>query len=275
MYKAMHQSMRDSDKLANLSDFAFRVWEMGCVASDLTGRITANPKRFWARAMPMVPFDEAKYLAAFKELKGLVHFYDVDGKPYMVFHDHEEHNKGAKNLRNIRPDCPPPPPNLCYCVTYSKEEEGGASADGTADATADGTAGVPFRSSPVHVLGLEGVQGEPFSPTSPEAMIMGLLERAHCPTKPETQRRYAKAWITNKGFQYVEQACSDPFCKGKDVLAINDRFFRDPKPGKGSSGPKRKVHDPACQKCAGTGRRLNPVTNAEMDCSTCVREVAV
>src|SRR6188768_1338758 len=102
MYKAMHQSMRDSEKLANLSDFAFRVWEMGCVASDLTGRITANPKRFWAQAMPLCPFDQTKLTMAFNELQDarLVHRYDVDGKPYMVYHDHDEHNKGTKNLKN-------------------------------------------------------------------------------------------------------------------------------------------------------------------------------
>lgn len=128
MYKAMHQSMRDSEKLANLSDFAFRVWEMGCVAADLTGRITANPKKFWAQAMPLVAFDEQKYASAIAELKDLVHFYAVEGRPYMVYHDHDEHNKGTKNLKNLRPSCPPPPPTLCYCIVYTPKEDGGVAS---------------------------------------------------------------------------------------------------------------------------------------------------
>jgi len=125
MYKAKEQSIRDSEKLANLSDFAYRVWDMALTASDLVGRITARPKKLWAQAMPLIPFDEARYTAALEELKRekLVHPYAVEGKEYMVFHDHEDHNKGLKNLRNLRASCPPPPPSLCYCIVYTKDEE--------------------------------------------------------------------------------------------------------------------------------------------------------
>lgn len=125
MYKAMHQTMRSSEKLAELTDFAFRVWEMGVVASDVVGRITANPRKFHAEAFPLLKYEEAKLLAAFNELKAtkLAHFYDVDGKPYMVFHDHDEHNKSSKNLKHSKTKTPPPSTSLCYCVTYTKEEE--------------------------------------------------------------------------------------------------------------------------------------------------------
>ena len=86
--------MRSSEKLGELSHFAFRVWTMGLVASDIVGRITANPRTFHVEAMGMLDYQEAPLLAAFNELKALnlCHFYEVNGKPYMVFHDHDEHN---------------------------------------------------------------------------------------------------------------------------------------------------------------------------------------
>ena len=129
MYKAMHQSMAHSEKLAALSDFAHRVWTCGVVAADMVGRITAIPVVFHAKAFPLILCDREKIKAAFEELKAakLCHFYEVEDKPYMVFHDHDEHNKTARNLRNIRPSCPPPMPGLCYCVVYTPKEEGDSS----------------------------------------------------------------------------------------------------------------------------------------------------
>lgn len=274
MYKAMHQSMRDSEKLANLSDFAFRVWEMGCVASDLTGRITANPKKFWAQAMPLVNFDEAKYAAAIAELKGLVHFYEVDGKKFMVFHDHDEHNKGTKNLRNIRPSCPPPPPNLCFCVVYTKKEEGGVPAVPTADGTADSTAGVQ---DPVPVLvhvPLPEKNPEQF-PDSPESRLVRLALKAKLIFASERQlRTHISGWLADKGFQYLESLLMNDAIRGKDVFWVHETYFKPQKNGKAPPGARRKVINPKCDKCHGKGRRPNPITGGEMDCG-CVREVAV
>lgn len=145
MYKAMHQCMRESEKLADISDFAFRTWEMGVVASDVTGRITAKPRLFHAQAYPLVKADEAKVAAALKELEdaSLAHRYEVDGKSYLVFHDHDEHNKTMKNLRSQRPECPPPPPNLCYCVTYREGEEVGDPVEAEQGAENSPVEGVP------------------------------------------------------------------------------------------------------------------------------------
>jgi hypothetical protein len=151
MYKAMHQTMRSSEKLAELSDFAYRVWSMGLIASDVVGRITANPRTFHVEAIPMQPYEEAKILVAFNELKklNLCHFYEANGKPYMVFHDHDEYNKASKNLRHSKSKTPPPPPSLCFCVTYTREEEDqGATTVATVVPTVVATTDVHV---PVHV----------------------------------------------------------------------------------------------------------------------------
>jgi len=160
MYKALHQSIRSSEKHAELSDFAERVWTRGLVAADMLGRLTANPMKFHAEAMPMLPYDEARVRAAFDELKKtrLCHFYDVDGKQFMVFHDHDEHNKGGKNLKyQNRSKIPPPSSMLCYCITYSKDEEStDASADGSAVASANVHVHVPVHVQSEDKRGLIG-----------------------------------------------------------------------------------------------------------------------
>lgn len=282
MYKALNESIRDSDKLAELSDFAYRCWNQGLATSDMTGRISSRPKKFWAHAMPLVEYAESKFEGALKELqdKRLVHFYAVEGKQYMVYHEHDEHNRGTKNLRNIHPDCPPPPPDLCYCITYAKGEET-PTADGTAVPTADGTAGVPFLSVPVPVLVLvpEGVQGEPtpepLIPTSPEGQLIKAAEQQRIIAKPETLRRYVTGWISDRGFEGAQKAVMDPWSRGKDILSVHDRFFRVNANGNGKNGHgppawKPKRADPDCKGCDGKGRKKNPITDKEMDCS-CVR----
>lgn len=281
MYKALDQSIRDSEKLAEVSDFAYRVWNQGLATSDMMGRISASPKKFWAHAMPHVQFDQQKIEAAMKELedKRLVHFYVVDEKKYMVYHNHDEHNKGIKNLKYQKVECPPPPSSLCYCIGYAKSEEleetaGDVSAVASAVPTADATVYVHSPSpspSLVHVTVPEGVQGEP-NPTSPEAQLIGVAEQQRVIAKPDTLRRYVTGWISDKGFEFVQKSLMDPWSRGKDVLSIHDRFFRVNGNGKNHGPPlsKLKKPDPGCTNCGGSGRRDNPATRGKMDCG-CLR----
>lgn len=237
MYKAMHQSMRSSEKLAELSDFAFRVWSMGVVASDMVGRITANPKKFFAEVFPMLAYDQAKIMAAFEELKAtkLAHFYEVDDKPYMVFHDHDEHNKGTKNLSNLKPVCPPPMQSVCFCVAYTKKEEGdSSSAVRTADGTADVTAGVyvpPPVLVPVHVSeGAGGVEeGEtwPPMPATTKGNLWKLFKKAHITGTPSQLRQFFEAWYAQAGPQRLEQILMERRIVGKDVFAVQKWYFND------------------------------------------------
>lgn len=223
MYKAMHQSMRSSEKLAELSDFAFRVWEMGVVASDMVGRISATPRKFHAEAMPLVAFDEAKTRAALAEIfrLNLAHHYEAEGKPYMVFHDHDEHNKSAKNLRNVRSVVPPPPPGLCYCITYARDEE-----DQTTVPTVVPTVEPTIEALPAsdQVLAEKGeFDGERTRP-----VIRHLYQRAKeakVAGRKDTLISYIESWVARTDAQRVEQNLMDPWSRGKTILEIQEHFF--------------------------------------------------
>lgn len=241
MYKALDQSIRDSDKLAELSDFAYRVWAQGLAASDMVGRLTASPKKFWAQAMPLIPYDEAKIKAAFVELKSLIHFYEVDGKPYMVFHEHEDYNKGTKNLKYQHPSkIPPPSPSLCYCVAFTKQEEGGGSSNGrykdpvTADVTAVPTASVHVPSHvPVHVHvpeedgGVEEGEEWPPLPATPRGHLWKLFGKAKITGTLAQRRQYFEAWLAQAGAQRLEQILMEPRVIGKDVFVLQRWYFND------------------------------------------------
>ncbi len=249
MYKAMHQSMRSSEKLAELSDYAYRVWSMGVVASDMVGRISATPRKYRAEAIHILPFEEARVRAAFNEMEALklVHRYTVDGKPYFVFHDHDDHNKGTKNLRNLKPVCPPPVSNLCFCVAYAQNEENGSSNQGltpdreqklkelerrssavpTADGTADGSAGVyvPVHvpvSVPVPVQ--EGVVGGGKAKNgTTEAHIVSAWNRGPgFPISHPAGQKLIKAFIdSGVSPQACEEAVSNqPQCKGRKLWEV-------------------------------------------------------
>lgn len=276
MYKALHQTIRSSEKHAALSDYAERIWTRGLVAADMVGRLTANPKKFHVEAIPMLPYDEGKIIAAFKELEAvnLCHFYKVDGKPYMVFHEHDEHNKAARNLRNIKGSYPPPEPSVCPCVMYTKYEGEESTVVPTIVPTIVRTTASPILSSLVPDLVPEGVQGEP-KPTqsSPEGLLTRLALDAKVIHASERQlRTHIAGWLADKGFQFCEGLLMNPAVRGKDVFWIHEQYFKTPKNGKSPPGLKKKVHDKSCLKCSGSGRRLNPATMSEMDC-TCVKEI--
>jgi hypothetical protein len=237
VYKAMHQSIRSSEKLAELSDYAYRVWSMGVVAADMVGRITANPRKFFAEVFPLLEYEEARLLAAFNELKTtkLAHFYEVDGKPYMVFHGHDEHNKGTKNLRNLKPVCPPPMQSACYCIAYTMNEEGdSASAVPSAVPSADGSTGV-YVPSPVLVPvpvsegdgGVEEGGTWPPMPATPKGLLWKLLKKAHITGTPSQLRQSFEGWYAQVGAQRLEQILMDPKIRGVDVFAVQKWFFND------------------------------------------------
>lgn len=243
MYKALDQSIRDSEKLAEVSDFAYRVWNQGLATSDMAGRIPAAPKRFWAHAMPLVEYDEQRILAAIQELaaKRLVHLYEADGKRYMVYHEHEDHNKGMKNLRNVHPACPPPPQNLCYCVTYAAGEEA-ASADATAVPTAEPSTGVPLSLlfSPVHVPvpvpAQEGVQGEKRPPIEADSWVFSMvkvLKSRGCPNKDETIRTWVNTISGRLGRQRSEELFRFGNVANMPVTEIYDNNCKEVKGGNG------------------------------------------
>lgn len=150
MYKALDESVSTSEKLASISDFAFRVWACGLARADIMGRIDAKLRQFRALVVPLVACDDAKVEAAVQELgtAGLLHLYNVAGHRYAIYHDHDAYNVGLRNLVNQRSKCPEPPTGLCRCIrppslTLSSpkgEEKIGEEKRGTVQRPLDGRA---------------------------------------------------------------------------------------------------------------------------------------
>lgn len=124
MYKAWHDTIPCNEKVNELSDWAFRLWAMGLAAADWFGRIPVDPKKFKAVAIPMLKAGVKKMEKAFAELDDakLLHFYEVKGKRYAVFHEFQLHNRTKGNFKNPKPKSPPPP-KVCDCIEFYKEED--------------------------------------------------------------------------------------------------------------------------------------------------------
>lgn len=127
MYKQIHESIKGSDKLNSISDAALRVWLFALAQSDSYGRYEGSAKKIKALAMPLYECSDKRVDEAITELSrqdiGLIHVYLADNKPFIVFHDHDQHNKGLSNLRYRKPDYPTPPSGLCKCVKFDPSEK--------------------------------------------------------------------------------------------------------------------------------------------------------
>lgn len=127
MYKRLDDSLPESRKLGKIGDFAFRCWAVGLTKADWFGRLTAEPDKFILKCFPnRRTIADEEVALALDELanvgEGLVHLYIAeDGKRYMVFHHHEEHNpSGGWKTKPCK--CPPPPRGLCRCLKYTQQE---------------------------------------------------------------------------------------------------------------------------------------------------------
>lgn len=241
MHKALQGSIKTSEKLAALTDFEFRMWAYGLVTADMVGRLVLKPKLFKVMAVPLVETATeggiAKALDVLCSSK-LIHRYEVAGRVYGVYHDHEDYNKAMKNLKHLKTEYPAPPRNLCSCVQFLKNEGGGPSTVATVDATVVATTDVPVP-SPVHVLvpvQEEGCGEEEFGPMDQvEEHLWKLMKRQKIIGKPGTKRDYLRGWIAQKGGAKVEQILSEPRCVGKAVLSIQKWYF-DGMAGEGFAG---------------------------------------
>lgn len=266
MWKRLDESIALSDKLASLGWVSMGIWTYLLAQTDTMGRFHRDSRIVKAKCMTMrydLRPETVEESLLELEKSGLLHCYAVEGKTYLVLHDYREYNPPGA-LGRVSPKYPAPPPGLCPCVDSERRASGVLTPDVTSTSSSSSTSTS------------EGVQGEVRAPAcSPEGLLVRLALDAKVIHANERQlRTYVSGWLTDKGYQFVEQLLMSGKVNGKDLFWINDTFFKAQKNGKPAPGARKKVHNPSCQKCSGTGRRMNPVTNAPMDCN-CVREVAV
>lgn len=264
MWKRLDESISLSDKWARLSWVAMGVGIYILPNCDTKGRFPADSRIIKARCMAYrydVRLEVIEDALLELDRERVLHLYDVNGKRYLAFHDHDDWNPPGA-LKNNAPKYPAPDPNLCECL----RRESGAIAPPVCPVLSSSTS-----------LSSEGVQGEPRPPaSSPEGLLVNLALNAKVIHASERQlRTHVSGWLADKGFQFVESTLMSPSVRGKDVFWIHENYFKPLKNGKPAPGARKKVRTPGCAKCNNTGRRVNPVTKSEMDCSACVREVSV
>lgn len=108
--RIIKESLCDSEKIAALSDFEFRLWVGLITQADDAGRGDARPAIIKGRVFPFRERLSIKDIdAALQELaaKGCVSLYTVDGKPYFLFPGWVKHQR----VRDCKPKYPEPTEN--------------------------------------------------------------------------------------------------------------------------------------------------------------------
>ena len=258
MWKKLHPKIATSEKHAKFGFSPFTLWTMMLPHTDTTGRYWANAAFIKGQCLPLfdhVRLEQVEEALVDLEKVGLIHLFDVGGKRYLVYHDSSEHNPTG-GLKFQRSEWPAPPDGICGCLSRR-------------DNAVVTTASPPLSLS-------SSLSSNPNPPSSsPEGLLVTLALNAKVIHASERQlRTHIAGWLADKGFQFCEGLLMNPAIKGKDVFWIHETYFKPTRNGKAAPGARRKVVKPDCDKCGGSGRRLNPITNMEMDCG-CVREVAV
>ena len=108
--RIIKESLCDSEKIAALSDFEFRLWIGLITQADDAGRGDARPAIIKGRVFPFRERLSIKDIdAALQELaaKGCVSLYTVDGRPYFLFPGWVKHQR----IRDCKPKFPEPSEN--------------------------------------------------------------------------------------------------------------------------------------------------------------------
>jgi DNA-binding MarR family transcriptional regulator len=148
---------------------------------------------------------------------------------------------------------------------------------GNADDTSTGKAGETDRSHPREGTGnagdllygrLNGSSngGEKTPPPSSDLLgdLLRIAKEAHVQGTERQLRERLAGWLAGRGEAEVRRVLSLPEVVGVDVLEIQDTFFSIDRK---TEAKKTIQPDPNCPRCAGCGRRPNPVTGKTYACS--------
>jgi len=120
MWKRLDDSLIECEKFAQLPFSADMLYFLMLSQVDSRGRFPAAPPWIKARVFTLhenVTVDHIKdalvQLAAVK----LIHVYKAgDDRHYLVYHNHDKYNPPGA-LKNFPPRYPPPPADMCKCLT--------------------------------------------------------------------------------------------------------------------------------------------------------------
>jgi len=249
MWKRIHPEMSASDKFPKLGFGPMTLWTLMLPHSDSRGRYWASPS--WIKGQVLTMFEDVSVqdvkaaLLKLAEVR-LIHLYDVAGKTYLVFHDHEDHS-GMGSMRYAAPKWPAPPDSLCQCANSTRR-----------------------------AVAQELATQEAMMPDSPAARIIHLIIQNHgIACKGEIMRNHADAWIHAHGFEKVEQIVTNvKNVQGKTFFEIHDAFFKTvDRNGK----PKTEAKSFTCRSCGDTGTICVDVRDGQRvmgPCNSCQKKTA-
>ena len=110
--RIIKESLCDSEKVAKMSDFQFRLWIGLITQADDAGRGDARPAILKGRIFPLREQVTTKQIeTALRELAtiGSVILYEVGGKPYYAHKHWSEHQR----IRDVKPKYPAPEEGVC------------------------------------------------------------------------------------------------------------------------------------------------------------------
>lgn len=247
MWKRVHPEMSASDKFPKLGFGAMTLWTLMLAHSDSQGRYWASTN--WIKGQVLTMFGEVTAqeirtaLLMLAEVK-LIHLYDVAGKTYLVYHDHEEHS-GMGSMRYSAPKWPAPPTTLCPCIGKRPVAQ-------------------------------EVAVQEAMMPDSPAARIIHIILQNHgIACKGETMRSNVEGWIAAHGFEKVEQVVSNlDNVKGKTFFELHDAFFKTVD-RQGKSKAEQKSFK--CRSCGDSGQLCVDVRDGQRimgPCNSCQKRTA-
>ena len=105
--RIIKESVFESDKIAGLSDFEFRMWVGLITQADDLGRGDARPQIIKGRVFALrerVTLKDIECALQNMAARGCVGLYTVDGKPYYVFPNWAAHQR----VRDVKPKYPGP-----------------------------------------------------------------------------------------------------------------------------------------------------------------------
>lgn len=122
--RIIKESICTSERIAELSDFEFRLWVGLITQADDAGRCDARPEVIQGRVFPLirnkVKIQKIQNALHALEDKGCITLYDVAGKPYLYFPHWSDHQR----IRCSKPKYPAPDSAYCCNLPQSAAECG-------------------------------------------------------------------------------------------------------------------------------------------------------
>ena len=126
MWKRIDRGISISEKHSGVDVTSLAVWYLVLPHTDLAGRYSGNHRLIKAQCLPLFNISEESVRTSLIVLSeaGLIHSYQIDGTPFIVYHDADDWNPSS-GLKHGKPKfpCPEEGAFVCECLKVQREIE--------------------------------------------------------------------------------------------------------------------------------------------------------